>query len=84
MKKKAIFISTGAVTIFKMLTPCYSWCTSKIYDAFQKCLPAMDNPYFQESSSEKAYELIKAFLADKNKYKPKYFYDLQGIKNELN
>lgn len=49
MKKKAIFISTGAVIIFKILNPCYSWCTSKIYDAFRKCLPAMDNPYFQES-----------------------------------
>ena len=76
MKKKAIFISTGAVIIFKILTPCYSWCTSKIYDAFRKCLSEMDNPYFQESSSEKDYELIKAFLAGENKRKTKCFYDL--------
>ena len=75
--KKRLFLSVWeAVIIFKMLTPCYSWCTSKIYDAFRKCLPAIDNPYFQENSSEKDYELIKAFLAGENKRKTKCFYDL--------
>lgn len=54
MKKKVIFIGMGAL-LSLMLTACYSWCTSKIYDAFRKCLPTMDNPCFQEISSEKAY-----------------------------
>ena len=44
----------------------------------------MVNPYYQENSAEKAYELIKAFLAGENENKPKCFYDLQGIKHELN
>ena len=79
-----LFLSVWERLLSLMLTACYSWCTSKIYDAFRKCLPTMDNPCFQEISSEKAYKLIKAFLAGENKNKPKCFYDLQGIKNELN
>ena len=38
----------------------------------------MVNPYYQDNSAEKAYGLIKAFLADENKYKPKRFYDLEN------
>ena len=38
----------------------------------------MVNPYYQENSSEKAYELIKAFLASENENKPKRFYDLEN------
>ena len=38
----------------------------------------MLNPYYQDNSAEKAYELIKAFLADENKDKPKRFYDLEN------
>ena len=45
---------------------------------FQQRLPAMLNPYYQDNSAEKAYELIKAFLADENKDKPKRFYDLEN------
>ena len=44
----------------------------------------MVNPYYQENSAKKAYKLIKAFLAGENKNETKCFYDLQGIKNELN
>ena len=44
---------------------------------FQKRLSEMVNPYYQENSAEKAYEIIKQFLADENKYKPKRFYDLE-------
>ena len=47
-------------------------------DDFQKRLPTMLNPYYQDNSAEKAYGLIKAFLADENKYKPKRFYDLEN------
>ena len=47
-------------------------------DDFQKRLPTMVNPYYQENSSEKAYELIKAFLASENENKPKRFYDLEN------
>ncbi len=38
----------------------------------------MVNPYYQGNSAEKAYEIIKQFLADENKYKPKGFYDLEN------
>ena len=47
-------------------------------DDFQKRLPTMVNPYYQDSSSEKAYGLIKAFLAGENENKPKRFYDLEN------
>ena len=43
---------------------------------FQQRLPAMVNPYYQENSAKKAYELIKEFLANENKNEPKRFYDL--------
>lgn len=38
----------------------------------------MVNPYYQGNSTEKAYEIIKQFLADENKYKPKGFYDSEN------
>ena len=47
-------------------------------DDFQKRLSEMVNPYYQGNSAEKAYEIIKQFLADENKYKPKRFYDLEN------
>ena len=47
-------------------------------DDFQKRLPTMVNPYYQGNSAEKAYEIIKQFLANENKYKPKRFYDLEN------
>ena len=47
-------------------------------DDFQKRLPTMVNPYYQGNSAEKAYEIIKQFLAEENKYKPKRFYDLEN------
>lgn len=37
----------------------------------------MVNPYYQENSLEKAYELIKAFLAAENENKTKQFYDIE-------
>ena len=45
---------------------------------FQKRLSEMVNPYYQGNSAEKAYEIIKQFLADENKYKPKGFYDSEN------
>ena len=45
-------------------------------DDFQQRLPNMVNPYYQDNSAERAYELIKAFLADENKNEPKRFHDL--------
>ena len=47
-------------------------------DDFQKRLSEMVNPYYQGNSAEKAYEIIKQFLAEENKYKPKRFYDLEN------
>jgi len=38
----------------------------------------MVNPYYQENSLERAYELIKAFLAGANENKPKWFYNLEN------
>ena len=38
----------------------------------------MVNPYYQDNSAEKAYGLIKAFLASESGNKPKRFYDLEN------
>ncbi|WP_150538380.1 UDP-N-acetylglucosamine 2-epimerase [Actinobacillus vicugnae] len=43
---------------------------------FQQRLPQMINPYYQENAMEKAYRVIKHFLADTDKDQPKVFYDL--------
>lgn len=43
---------------------------------FQKRLPEMKNPYFQDNAMEKAYNAIKKFLADSKNSQPKGFYDV--------
>lgn len=43
---------------------------------FQQRLPQMTNPYYQENAMEKAYQIIKFFLADETILSPKGFYDL--------